>query len=330
MKPTDLITAAANKRAAALEAKVAELQHELKQREGHIAQLTKHVEQSERIAAAKVKKLVAPKRAKAAKHTTRVIIPDSHGAHIDPTARDAFLADLKLLCPDEIVMLGDHLDCGGTFNAHQLNYTNEITENYEDDVVAANAFLDAVISYAPNARVHYLEGNHEAHVERWAARNVRDRRDAESLVEHWGPAARLHLSARGITYYKSKEFHMGLAARGSIRLGKCFFTHGVSHSKHADAAHLTAFNGNIVFGHVHRAMEVRSRTVTSSGHGAWCPGTLAKLQPLYRHTEPTTWVHGYGLQFCNAETGRFSHWNVPVFADGTTGLEPAVGAFSRG
>lgn len=325
-KPTDLIVEAANKKARALEDTVAELKRELKQREGHLKQLEERIQQADKVAAAKVPKLRAPARRKAAKHLTRVVIPDSHGNHIDQVARDAFLADLKLLCPDEIVMLGDHLDCGGTFNAHQRSYTNELSENYHDDVAACASFLDAVRAYAPNARIHYLEGNHEAHLERWAARNMNTRKDAEYLVAHFGPEAVLKLKEREIAYYRSKEFHMGLAVRGSIKLGRCFFTHGVSHSKHADDAHLHAFSGNIVFGHVHRVLSVGSRTVTSQGHSAWCCGTLAKLQPLYRHTEPTTWQHGYAVQFCNAETGRFVHLNLPIFSDGTTGLVELTGA----
>ena len=95
----------------------------------------------------------------------RVIVPDSHGLHIDVPARDAFLADVKLLYPQEVVLLGDHLDCGGTFSAHQRSYTNEMTESYQDDVHATNRFFDALQRRAPRARYHYLEGNHEAHVE---------------------------------------------------------------------------------------------------------------------------------------------------------------------
>jgi hypothetical protein len=49
----------------------------------------------------------------------------------------------------------------------------------------------------------------------------------------------------------------------------------------------------------------------SDGIGAWCPGTLAKLQPLYRHTAPTSWSHGYAVQFIN-ERGNFLHINVPI------------------
>jgi hypothetical protein len=106
---------------------------------------------------------------------------------------------------------------------------------------------------------------------------------------------------------------MGLSVPGTIRLGKCFFTHGISHSQHAAAQHLRRFGANVVFGHVHRSQAIVERTVTSDGFGAWCPGTLAKLQPLYRHTAPTSWSHGYAVQFVNRRTGTFLHFNVPIF-----------------
>jgi hypothetical protein len=104
----------------------------------------------------------------------------------------------------------------------------------------------------------------------------------------------------------------------------------VTTPQHADVVHLAKFGANINFGHVHRVLEVGASQVVSQGRRAWCPGTLAKKQPLYKHTEPTDWSHGYGVEFANAGSGRFAHWNVPVFSDGTTGLAEAVGAFSRG
>jgi predicted phosphodiesterase len=239
------------------------------------------------------------------------VIPDSHGEHIDLSARDACLRDIRVLDPKEIVLLGDHLDCGGTFNTHQRNYTHEMTESYEDDVEAANRFLDGIQKAAPKATIYYLEGNHEQHVERWASRVFASHKDAVGYVERCGPQAVLKLKARGIRYYLRSELYMGLSVPGIIRLGKCFFVHGISHSKHAASTHLARVGDNIVFGHVHRVQSVVERTVTSSGYGAWCPGTLAKLQPLYRHTAPTDWTHGYGLQFVSG-TGRFAHFNITI------------------
>lgn len=245
------------------------------------------------------------------KTAVRVIIPDSHGAHIDWPAANAFLKDLKTLDPDECVWLGDHLDCGGTFNAHQLNYTKEMPESYHEDCAEGNKFLDKCQRTAPSATHHMLEGNHEAHVERWAARTFRHKKDADMMLDRFGPAEALKLKSRGFRYYYCSEQYMGLSVPGTIKLGKCFFTHGFSFAKNAASVHLARSGNNIVFGHVHRSQSVIERTLTSDGHGAWCPGTLAKLQPLYRHSSPTSWSHGYGLQLI-AKSGRFLHINVPI------------------
>ena len=265
---------------------------------------------------------------KAIKHIARVVIPDSHGNHIDRKAAKACIRDVKLVAPRQVVLLGDHLDCGGVFNAHQRNYTNELCESYEEDADAANGFLDDLQRVAPDAEFFYLEGNHEAHVERWAARAFTSRKDAEGLLEKYGPASVLDLRGRGIRYFKRSEHYMGISIPGTIRLGKCYFTHGISAAKYADAIHLARFGANVVFGHCHRRMDRGERTVTSSGMLAACPGTLAKLQPLYLHTNPSSWMHGYGLQFVNMSSGRFIHWNVPII-DGQSLLFETVAMLSR-
>lgn len=270
----------------------------------------------------------AKKPARAAQHVTRVVIPDSHGEHIDLPSRDTFIRDLREIAPKQIVLLGDHLDAGGTFSTHQRSYTKEMTESFADDVAAANVFLDLIQAAAPGAEVFYLEGNHEAHIERWASRNFHSHKDAALAMDRMGPEAVLDLKRRGIKYFKSSDFHMGLAVRGTIRLGKCFFTHGIAHSKHASATHCERFGAPVVHGHTHRAQAYIARTVTSSLTGGFCPGTLAKLQPLYRHTAPTDWTNGYGLQFASLSSGRFVHLNIPI-ADGVSLLPELTGALRR-
>lgn len=242
-----------------------------------------------------------------------VIVPDSHGEHIDIPARDAFLRDLKILKPQRVVYLGDQLDCGGVFSVHQRSYTKELAESFSEDVAATNKFFDLVSAIVPNAETHMLEGNHEQHIARWASREFQSRKDADLVMSKMGPQAVLRLKERGIKYYESHEMHHGLAVPGTIRLGKCYFTHGVSAAKAAADVHLSTFGDNVIFGHVHRAMSVVSRSVTKHAFIAACPGTLAKLQPSYAHTRPTTWSHGYGLRLINPRTGRFSYFNIPIF-----------------
>jgi predicted phosphodiesterase len=242
----------------------------------------------------------------------RLIIPDSHGHHIDLPARDALLADAAAIRPHQTVWLGDHLDAGGTFSEHQRTYTNEMVESYEEDVAACNEFLDKYEVASPKDEDFYIEGNHEQHIERWAARNAMNAKEADYILKRMGPIAVLGLEKRGIKYFKRSE-HYGLPIPGAIRLGKCHFVHGISHSEHAAEQHLKRFGASVVYGHTHRAAYVTERTVTAEGIMAANPGTLAKLQPLYKHTAPTSWSHGYDLQLVHP-SGNFCHIHVPILA----------------
>lgn len=244
---------------------------------------------------------------------TRVIIPDSHGAHIARHAAAAFLADLKRLDPDEIVMLGDHLDCGGFLAQHQtMGFIAETNTSYEADLEATNSFLDLIISNAPRARIHYIQGNHEARVEKWCVTaSLRHSRDAKGLLDVFGPEARLKLKERGISYYLTNGRYHGLPVPGTIKLGRCAFTHGISFGRHATHDHAVRFGLSVVHGHTHRSQSAIIRTVGGGVVGAWCPGCLCQLQPLYMATSPSDWSHGIGIQVV-AKSGRFMHINCPI------------------
>jgi predicted phosphodiesterase len=256
----------------------------------------------------------------------RVIVPDSHGQSIDPQASRAFLDDLRYLDPGEMVLLGDHLDAGGVFSAHPRQSPDELSYSYVDDCKAANDFLDLIQARAKNATIHYLEGNHEFHLARWAARTFSSRADAEHAVARLGPAAELRLKGRGIRYYRADVQHHGIASPGAIRLGRCVFTHGSRAGKYATAATLDDFGCNVVHGHTHRAQSFMRRTAASGEIGAWCPGTLSVLQPIYLHTSVSSWSHGYAIQFVQND-GRFVHVNVPI-ARGVSMLKPMLKAMN--
>lgn len=257
----------------------------------------------------------------------RLIIPDSHGAHIHWGFANGMVSDVEELSAHikEVVWLGDHLDCGGTFNAHQRTYTHEMTESYHSDVQDARRLINMVRERTPLASHHYLEGNHEQHVERFLARNFSSYQDAEFLLDLVGPRSVLKLDELDIRYYRSSEMHMGMTIPGLIKLGKCNFIHGVSVAKDASAKTLERIGENVVHGHTHRAQSTIIRTASAEALGGWCPGTLAKLQPLYRHTTPTTWTGGYSLQFIEA-SGRFTHVQIPLFGNNDSGLRPLLSA----
>jgi predicted phosphodiesterase len=241
----------------------------------------------------------------------RAFIPDSHGSFIDEPAAKACIADLKKLSPKQIVMLGDHVDASGIFSTHENNYIDDMDYSYAEDCAKANWFLDEIQKAAPRAEIHYLFGNHESHVERTIARTHRNSKDAKWALALQSPAAALKLKSRGIRWYESNGFYNGLSIRGTIKLGRTYATHGVTAAKHAASVHSAKFGVNIVFGHCHRAQSYITRSIASDVFGAWCPGTLAKLQPLYLHTGISEWSHGWDFQIVEPDQ-RFAHVHVPI------------------
>jgi hypothetical protein len=160
-------------------------------------------------------------------------------------------------------------------------------------------------------------------IEKWCVNaTLKNPSDASMLHKLLSAESVLHLDARGMNYYKLSEFHMNLRVRGTIKLGKCYFTHGTNHSRHSSAKHAQQFSGCVVHGHIHREQSDMIAPVAVGAIGAWCPGCLCKLQPMYRHTCPSNWTHGYAIQFVRAD-GEFLHLNIPI-VDGRSFLGPLL------
>lgn len=243
----------------------------------------------------------------------RVILTDTHGSKVDPEAFAAVIADIARLAPDEIVHLGDSIDCGGFLAEHHtLGYVAEMDYSYADDVAAANDHFDRLQKAAPRAKFHLMEGNHERRVETYCVtKALRSKTDAEFLRSLISPQKLLRLEERGINYYRECEKHGESTVPGWLRLGKCWFVHGISTAKHAARAHLDKAGGNVVFGHTHRIDSAHDELPNVGPVAAWNPGCLSIKQPLWRHTSPTGWGHGFAVQIV-ARSGEFLHLNIPI------------------
>jgi hypothetical protein len=254
----------------------------------------------------------------------RVAIPDTHGAKVDKRALAACLSDVKTMQPQEVILLGDHVDCGGFLAQHHvMGYVAETAYSYSDDVSAANDMLDALQLAATNAKIEYLEGNHCRRVETWCITGtLRHPKDAEMLRQALAPEFRLKLKDRGIPYYRQSVCYDGLTVPGVIKRGKCFYFHGFSTAKFAVSTTQSKVAGNCVFAHTHRAQSDITSPISTGEIGAWNPGCLCEKQPLWQHTRPTDWTHGYAVQLIS-HTGKFLHLNVPII-DGASLLTSLI------
>lgn len=244
----------------------------------------------------------------------RVIIPDTHGSKVAKSPLNTFLNDLEELKPKEIVLLGDHLDCGGFLAQHQtLGYVAESEYSFADDIAATNSLLDNVHKRVASRPVyHYLEGNHEHRIEKWIiTQTLRHSRDANLLRSMMGPEIVLNIKKRKINYYRQGEFYHNCKIPATIKLGKCYFTHGSSTAKFAAKNMVDQFGLSVVHGHTHRMQQYIKRVVEHGAIGGWSPGCLCELQPYWMHTNLTDWSHGYGVQVVSSN-GWFLHINVPI------------------
>lgn len=256
----------------------------------------------------------------------RVIVSDSHGSGIDPVAIGAILADIKSINPDHIVLLGDHVDCGGFLAQHHtLGFVAETEYSYEDDVAAGNRFLDQLQAAAPRAEIEYIEGNHEQRIERWVVtETLRHAKDSEALRRVLAPNFKLKLKERGIAYYRESECYDNLTIPGTLKRGKCFFTHGAyALGKGAAEKMVKKFMGNVVFGNTHFQDQHTIDSVARGTITAWNPGCTCKKQPMWQHTNPTGWTQGFGMQLVSRSSGNFLHLNIPVL-NGLSLLKPLL------
>jgi hypothetical protein len=253
------------------------------------------------------------KRTSSSKHFNRVLVPDSHGAHIDEAAAQAFLGDLERIQPAEVVWMGDHLDCGGFLAQHHtMGFVAEADVEFEDDIDAANQFMDAVQKRTPNAVHHVLTGNHEHRIERWCiTQSLGKQRTAQRLLDALGMRAVLHLDKRGWHYHPRGEMEQTHGrVRGAIKLGNCYFVHDVSIASDPCSVALNRYACNVAFGDTHRLVSRVGRKAEKDIFAATV-GYLAKPQPYWQETRVTDWSHGYGLQIV-ANENELLHINVPI------------------
>jgi hypothetical protein len=253
-------------------------------------------------------------RPKTKTDTVRLIANDVHGSMMDRAAVEAFLGDVRRLSPDEIILNGDIVDCSGFLALHHtLGFVPQTAYTYQDDIAHANWFLDQIQDAAPSAKIHYLEGNHEDRVERWAIQQTLSHsRESAFLHDLVSPEKLLSVKERGIAYYRRSIVHVKGLPPGWIKLGKIFFVHQLGNGKNAARDAVTSAGGNVVYADTHRE---DSASIVLPGVGllkAWNPGCLCELQPLYCKTRTTGWSHGYGYEVV-AKSGEFMHVNVPIW-----------------
>jgi predicted phosphodiesterase len=275
----------------------------------------------EAIVAKKV--LVQPPTGKAA---LWLILPDIHFPDHEPQALEIVKKVASTLKPTNTLLLGDVLDCG-IFSKHDMKAVRELADyDYQQlEVDPCNQFLDFIQDHTQQM-THFLEGNHEQRIERWAVDAGRVGQEIYKLIAPKETVGKRNGSYRKkfnmVPYDVSTGNRMGFVqiVQDSPKMdtGGLVAVHGWSWAKSAARVHLEKSRSqSIVFGHTHRAqMEASRDPWTGKTIIAFNPGTLSKLQPLYQTGgNPSEWSHGFALVYVGATS--WTQYIIPINKKGS-------------
>lgn len=248
---------------------------------------------------------------------TFVAFGDIHWDSRDETAVAVLESTLRRLRPHVSVCLGDLVDAT-PFSRHARAKVSEMDARDwgEYELKPASRFLDRV-QQSTREKTIFIEGNHDAWVERWAANAGIGGVSVHSLI-----SPRAHLS-RGRTAFRWIPWVDEWMNRNSYAVlhSRLIAAHGWCANKHAASKHLDmAKPRSIIYGHTHRQDRSTDRNpYTGELIEAIGAGCLCKLQPLYRHGgAPTHWTQGFIVGYL----GKKSYQAYPVTIEKGSAILP--------
>lgn len=224
------------------------------------------------------------------KTETRVVWPDTHVQAEHKKAVETALAITRDVRPDRVIVMGDFLD---TYSLTHHPRRSPAVVRFEDEIDSGNGLLDRICKAAPNARKHYLQGNHEG----WAASYEAENPNLEGTLDI---PKRLRLRERGIEWVPLFKQNPFPDPSHHFRLGPVAYCHGVYEGAQAARQHATFYGPrvgakHVVFGHTHGMDSYTS----PAGYAARSCGFLGDERNIafsYVKGRPTPAVPGFLIE----------------------------------
>ncbi len=229
--------------------------------------------------------------------TYRVVsLWDVHVPEHDERAVAAVIDWIEANGADCVVIGGDFLE----LESMSQHGGHPRPASFREDIDAGTSVLHRLRRAAPDAKMVYLEGNHESRHTRKVINRLAELHGYNSIPEALG------LQGLGIHWVPYKKMWRPTLADGVK--GKLRYTHGQWATKHHAAKHLDVYGSSVRFGHTHKP-QVFTRGyvggIVRVGIGSPC---LRTLDPEWIG-EASGWAHGFGIdEFM--QDGSFTSQNV--------------------
>jgi predicted phosphodiesterase len=226
-----------------------------------------------------MKKLKKPKKI--------AVFPDMHCPYEDKRAFEVAMKIVSWYRPDEIIILGDFLDCGPVSHWNRKNLRERNGMSMAADFAVANKYLDQMQAICPN--LTYIRGNHE----KWLDDAMDEAPELAGLLD-------LDINLK----FKERKVR-DIPFNGIYTLGYLSFTHGIYTNSHHALTHVQKFGRSIVYGHLHdvqMAISVSPVDVEDK-HMGLSLGCLAAINPRFMKNRPSNWQHCIGIGMIRPDGG---------------------------
>lgn len=242
-----------------------------------------------------------------------VCIPDSHGYLADPEAISAALAFVRYYRPVRIFCLGDHVDFA---SISRFDKPPSDIARIGEDLAACTSFMKQVRDSAPDARIHYLKGNHEA-------------RFARFLWKHQEVAALFNAQGMDLPRLLGLgDLNIEWEESGALEVTPALIVkhgHVVRQRSGYTATGELERNGiSGISGHTHRLGQVYKRS--RAGVMTWVEsGCLCRYDPDYMEGQVSDWQQGLSFGTVSLKGRGFTVHTAPIIKGRVKALGADIG-----
>jgi predicted phosphodiesterase len=226
-----------------------------------------------------------------------VLLSDPHAPYTDARAVHATVAFVRHVKPQVIVWLGDVCDF---YQLSKFDKNPLRMNSLQEDLDRAEVLLQTVRDAAPNAEIHFLEGNHDQRIQRYLWHDAPPMSGLRNLLLQ----NLLNLDRMKVEYHSP----------GRMLLGPLQLKHGdVVRARSGASAHVELERAWVsgASAHTHRLGQVYLRN--DGGEWTWAEcGCLCQLDAEYLRGATANWQHGLG--YAEVADDRYYLTTLPILS----------------
>ena len=242
------------------------------------------------------------------KAKTVLVISDPHITYpgcieggIDPKAESCLFQAIKIIRPDECVLIGDIGEWNSMspwqWKRRKRPPSEFIMPIIQKETDAINKWLDKLEYHLSDVKCNKIivtQGNHEIWADNFALEEARPEYTSYNLMK---------IKERGYDWHEHGKF---------TKIGKLNFTHG-GHFTGLHHAYKTVIglSASCMYGHFHN-VEFAHVMHLGGAFGAWSIGCLCKLDKNFLNHRPTSWSHAFAIVHVETD-GKFHVEIIDVY-----------------